>query len=101
MKRIVNIYAEQMQPNQIKAFHYRLQDNEKIVGLLSSPDVAVSIAEKGGTKLIFESLPLAKSIHTAPKSSFISFCSKSNFIRGSVRNKSNTNSKTNLYLILQ
>ncbi len=101
MKRIVNIYSEQMQANQIQAFHHRLNENEKIVGLMSTPNTEVSLAVKGGTKLFFEGLPLNKSIHLAPKDSMISFCSNSNFIRGSIRQKTSTTKNTNLYLIIQ
>ncbi len=101
MKRIINIHTANLDPNQMLAFHYRLQDKEEIVGLMSSPEMEVSLAVKGGTKLLFESLPLGKSIHTAPKSNILPFRSKSNFIKGSVRNKANNKRKTNLYLIIQ
>ena len=101
MKRIIDIYAEQMLPNQMKAFHYRLQEDEEIVGFMSIPDSEVSLAVKGGTKIVFESLPLTNGIHLAPKDSIIPFTSKSNFIKGSIRNKTNTTREINLYLILQ
>jgi hypothetical protein len=101
MKRIENILSTTLAGNKTSSFIFPSKKEKKIVGLLLSPNLSVSLSLNGGAELVLDSLEANASVDVSPKSRFIPLDADLSMIRAKVENKSNDSRKVNVYLITE
>lgn len=101
MKRIENIFSKSLMSQQSSTFSFCPDTKAKMLGLLISPNVSLSISVNGGADLLIDSTEINTSIDSPPKSRIIPFDMDLSLIKGKVENKTANQNKANIYLITE
>ena len=101
MKRIENIFSESLMSQQSSTFSFCPNAEAKMLGLLISPNVSLSISVNGGADLLIDSIEMNTGVDCPPKSRIITFDMDLSLIKGKVENKTANQNKANIYLITE
>lgn len=99
MKRIENIFSASLLGGQEQVFSYQPASEGRLLGLLVSPEIELSLSFNGGTDLKVESFDSTTSLNVPPKSKIIPLDVELSMLKGKVKNRAAAQTKANVYLI--